>query len=89
MELLGKAAQVQRVVQENQALEAAEESEFLQTKTIPTQEAMQELEKWRESLSDEVASLVKELGAVEPAAQENWIYWQNSQTHRRLSTCPV
>ena len=56
---LVKAAQVQQMVQENTALEAAEEVEFLQTKTIPTQEAMQELEKWRESLSDEVTSLVK------------------------------
>ena len=70
MEFLGKAAQVQRAVQENKALEAAEESEFLQTKTIPTQEAMQELEKWREPLSGEVASVVKELEVVEPTTQE-------------------
>ena len=67
---LVKAAQVQQMVQENTALEAAEEVEFLQTKTIPTQEAMQELEKWRESLSDEVTSLVKELEVVEPTTQE-------------------
>ena len=67
---LVKAAQVQQMVQENIALEAAEEVEFLQTKTIPTQEAMQELEKWREPLSDEVTSLVKELEVVEPTTQE-------------------
>ena len=67
---LVKAAQVQQMVQENTALEAAEEVEFLQTKTIPTQEAMQELEKWREPLSDEVTSLVKELEVVEPTTQE-------------------
>ena len=51
-------------------LEAAEEAEFLQTKTIPTQEAMQELEKWREPLSDEVVSLVQEFQVVEPTTQE-------------------
>ena len=54
MRFLVKAAQVQQIAQENRALEAAEEGEFLETKTIPTQEAMQELEKWREPLSDEV-----------------------------------
>ena len=60
---LVRAAQVQQIAQENRALEAAEEVEFLQTKTIPTQEAMQELEKWREPLSDEVE-------VVEPTTQE-------------------
>ena len=65
---LVKVAQVQQIAQENTALEAAEE--VLTTKTIPTQEATQELEKWREPLSDEVASLVKELEVVEPTTQE-------------------
>ena len=67
---LQHAGSLLRLQQEAIAQEAGDNEEFLQTRTIPTATAMQELENWRESLSDEVNNLITELHVVERTTEQ-------------------
>ena len=64
------AGSLLKIQQEAIAQEAGDNEEFLQTRTIPTTTAMQELELWRESLSDEVNNLISELQVVERTTEQ-------------------
>ncbi|CAE7751749.1 RE2 [Symbiodinium sp. CCMP2592] len=67
---LQHAGSLLKMQQETIAQEAGDNEEFLQTRTIPTTTAMQELEDWREALSDEVNNLITELQVVERTTEQ-------------------